>query len=115
MFETSFLPKKEIDPISTAPKNASIPAALYINPQTDAILNQKRDITDEVRLPLFSLSRGKSVFRLHALFHLLVKYHLPTLCAHLDKVTSDWWCPYSYPIEKQDDYITAVTLPSLDF
>ncbi len=112
MFETSFLPKKEIEPISATPKNTSIPAALQINPRTDAILNQKREITDEVRLPLFSLSRGKSVLRLHSLFHLLVRFHLPTLCAHLDKVTSDWWCPYSYPIEKQDDFITVVSLPS---
>lgn len=115
MFETSFLPKKEIEPISATPKNTSIPAALQINPRTDAILNQKREITDEVRLPLFSLSRGKSVLRLHSLFHLLVRFHLPTLCAHLDKVTSDWWCPYSYPIEKQDDFITVVSLPSPHF
>lgn len=112
MFETKFMPKKEEAPISDTPQNTSIPAALRLNPNTDPILNEKRDILDEARLPLFSLSRGKSAHRLHALFHLLVRFHAPELCAHLDKVASDWWCPYSYPIEKQDDFITVRSSPS---
>lgn len=75
--------------------------------ETDRCLNQLCTVTEEVRLPLVSLSRGKATIRLHALLHLLVQFHLPQVGAHLDSLSTDWWKPYSYPLEKQDDFVSV--------
>lgn len=82
--------------------------------ETDRCLNQQCTVTEEVRLPLVSLSRGKATLRLHALLHLLVQFHLPRLAMHLDSISSNWWKPYSYPLEKQDDFVSVRNPPDFD-
>lgn len=105
MFETEIFTSTPTSNVNQ--KSNSLPSSLLIDPEKDVILTQQADITREARLPLFSLSRGKSAMKLHSLFHILMQFHLPSLCEHLDGVYDSWWKPYSYPIEKQDDYVTV--------
>lgn len=113
MFETEIFPAKYTQQPVQHVKTA-LPASLLIAPEQDVVLNQKRDVTCEARLPLFSLSRGKVAMKIHAMFHLLMQFHLPEVTAHLDRVLPTWWYPYSYPIEKQEDFITVGLLAGID-
>lgn len=105
MFETEISTSTSASVVNQ--KSSTLPSSLLIDAEKDVILTQQTDITREARLPLFSLSRGKSAMKLHSLFHMLMQFHLPALCEHLDHVYDSWWKPYSYPIEKQDDYVTV--------
>ena len=87
-------------------KKSLIPTT-SLNPEFDPILNQTSELSSKVRLPLFSIARGKSTYRVHQLFSHLVAFHLPDLWNHLEKVSDVWWYPLCYPIEEQDDFITV--------
>lgn len=91
------------EPTSTS----TLPQSLRLDPTQDVCLNQSMQVSDEVRLPLFSTARGKSVIRLHAMFRLLVGFFRPRLAVHLDSIQPAWWRPYSYPLEQQDDFVTV--------
>ena len=98
-------------PTPTIANHANLPTSLLLNADKDRILTKKEDISTEVRLPLFSLSRGKSAFKLHSILRLLVQFHFPALSTHLQSIHPNWWKPYSYSIEKQDDFVTVGRIP----
>ena len=107
MFSTDFLSRPEPSPKRDKLKSSVLPSALLIDPQSDPVLTDTRDITHQVRLPVLSLSRGNAAMKYHCLFHLLCTFHLPALCSHLDKISPSWWTPFSYPIETQEDFVTV--------
>ena len=109
MFETEMYPTKMTGKTAGDVKSA-LPSYLLINPEHDVILNEKKEVTTEARLPLFSLTRGKAAMKVHAVFHLLMLFHMPEVTMHLDQIHPTWWYPYSYPIEKQEDFITVCSV-----
>ena len=115
MFDTDFLSIPKRIPQADKPKSSTLPSSLLINPHSDPILTDSKDITQQVRLPLLSLSRGNATKKYHSLFHLLCAFHLPTLCSHLDKINTAWWTPFSYPIETQEDFVTVNSIENDSF
>ena len=96
---------------STSTSTSTLPQSLRLDATQDVCLNQLMQVSDEVRLPVFSTSRGKPVIRIHAMLRLLVGFFCPRLAAHLDTVQPEWWRPYSYPLEQQDDFVTVGSVP----
>ena len=105
MFETEF----GETPLEVESPKKSLFSSQEVDPSTDLLLNRRISLGDSLRLPLFSLSRGRAALSLHAVFHLLAAFHLPAVCAHLDHVTPNWWLPFTFPIEAQDDFVTVVS------
>lgn len=65
-------------------------------------------------LPLYSTVRNRGALRAHVMLCLLMRYHLPGLAFHLDRLDKNWWYPTCYNIEKEDDFITVSSLTLLD-
>ena len=106
LFEIEFYdPEKYLRDLEGQKK--TLLSAPPVDPATDPLLNRGISIVETVRLPLFSLSRGKSAVRLHELVRLLAEFHFPALSRHLDHVAPHWFLPFSFPIERQDDFVTV--------
>ena len=84
-----------------------IPQSSLLDPAKDVCINQQIQISQILRLPLFSISRGKASIRIHAILRLLVEFFDPSLSAHLASLLPSWWRPYCYPVELQEDFISV--------
>ena len=95
--------------VSTASTTSSsrIPQSSLLNPAKDVCINQEVQLSQTVRLPLFSISRGKASIRIHSILRILVEFFDPSLSAQLAFSLPSWWRPFSYPIELQDDFISV--------
>ena len=95
---------------TTTTTTSRIPQSSLLNPAKDVCLNQHAQLSQTLRLPLFSISRGKASVRIHAILRLLVEFFDPSLSSQLASLLPSWWRPFSYPIELQDDFISVRTV-----
>ena len=100
---------KDYQPITTT-STSRIPQSSLLNPAKDVCLNQQVQLSNTLRLPLFSISRGKASIRIHAILRLLVEFFDPSLSSQLASLLPSWWRPFSYPIELQEDFTSVRTV-----